>query len=283
MTTEVRITPQWGQVLWMHHEQYELGIALDFGIRIVHASCPNMENLLYRQPDDLSDGYYEPNGWRLYGGHRMWTAPEGPLSTTPDNLPVHWQNEADGILIWEDPNPVTGFQKFLKLICLSDGTLRLIHSFKNISEKPVTCASWGITSFAPGGSAQVDFSYDTSPSCNPRRSISLWGSTSLQDPRLRFDATILYATFAAIPDFCKVGIYSYKGIATYENKNQHLTISFPTGKIENLPDCGSNFELFLCQHFIELETLGELTTLMPGDTASHWEEWKFETKQKGLW
>lgn len=281
MTTEVRITAQWGRVLWMNHEQFELGIALDFGIRIVHASCPNMENLLYRQPDDLSDGYYESNGWRLYGGHRMWAAPEGPLSTTPDNLPVHWQNEPDGILIWEDPNPITGFQKSLKLICLSDGTLRLIHSFKNISANPVTCASWGITSFAPGGSARVDFSYDTLPACNPRRSISLWGSTSLQDPRLRFDATTLYATFAAIPDFCKIGIYSYNGVAVYENKNQHLTISFPTGTIDNLPDCGCNFELFLCQHFMELETLGELTTLMPGDAASHWEEWKFETKQKG--
>ena len=276
MKTEVRSDSRWGKILWVCHGSFELGIALDFGIRIVHAACSGMDNLLYRQPDDLSDGYFEPNGWRLYGGHRMWSAPEGPLSTTPDNTPIHWKIQPDSILLWEDPNPITGFQKSLRLSFLADGNLRLFHEFKNISSRPVTCASWGITSLAPGGCAKIDFFYDPSPSYQPRRSVSLWGSTRLQDPRLRFEEAALYATFSPISDFCKVGIYSHRGIAVYENLNQRLTLSFPTSAIENLPDGGSNFEIFLCPHFMELETLGQLTQLMPGETASHWEKWKLE-------
>ena len=49
-------TEKWGKVLWVTTDYAEVGIALEFGIRVVHLSCPGMENLYYEQPADLSDG-----------------------------------------------------------------------------------------------------------------------------------------------------------------------------------------------------------------------------------
>ena len=40
-------TEQWGKVLWVTTDYAEVGIALDFGIRVVHISCPGMEKVVY--------------------------------------------------------------------------------------------------------------------------------------------------------------------------------------------------------------------------------------------
>ena len=45
--------PQWGQMLWLKGCGAQMGIPLEYGIRILHASCEGMENLLYEQPTVL--------------------------------------------------------------------------------------------------------------------------------------------------------------------------------------------------------------------------------------
>jgi hypothetical protein len=39
------------------------------------------------------------------------------------------------------------------------------------------------------------------------------------------------------------------------------------------PDFGCNFEVFTNAEFLELETLGPIVTLQPGETAEHTEYW----------
>ena len=97
--------PQWGRVLWLRNEFAELAVALDFGIRIVHASYPGMENLFYEQPNDLSDGFVAEGGWRLYGGHRMWLAPESDDSYYPDNQPVSYEIADGHVLVTQPEDP----------------------------------------------------------------------------------------------------------------------------------------------------------------------------------
>ena len=46
--------------------------------------------------------------------------------------------------------------------------------------------------------------------------------------------------------------------------------------IENHPDNGCNFELYLAKDFMELESLGVVTTLRPGEAATHTETWQLE-------
>ena len=110
-----KLTEKWGKVLWVTTDYAEVGVALDFGIRVVHLSCPGMENLFYEQPADLSDGNATPGGWKLYGGHRMWFAPEGDWSYYPDNEPVTYRVSENTVLVEQKTDPWTGQKKLLKL------------------------------------------------------------------------------------------------------------------------------------------------------------------------
>ena len=61
--------PEMGNMLWLEEGDIQIGIALDYGIRVRHLSIKGMENLYYEQPVDLSDGFGTPDGWKLRGGH----------------------------------------------------------------------------------------------------------------------------------------------------------------------------------------------------------------------
>lgn len=276
MTYSVSVDTRGRRILWLVGNGAKLGIALDFGIRIVYAACEGMENLFYEQPDDLSDGYCTPEGWRLYGGHRMWPAPESELCSAPDNAPIRWIPEKNGVLLLQEPDTVIGLEKSLRLRFAEDGGILLEHSLKNVSDRQIVCASWGISSVAPGGIARVDFSPDGQPALQPQRTVALWQDTALDDPRFHFSKDSLTATFLPLDNFCKIGLYSRRGRVVYENNRQRLIMTFAAPPIDCLADGGCNFELFLCRHFMELETLGTLSSLAPGETASHWETWRFE-------
>ena len=63
MQSEIRTDDQLGRILWLSDGKTEIGVALDFGIRVMHLSCVGLENLFYRQPADLSDGLITEEGW----------------------------------------------------------------------------------------------------------------------------------------------------------------------------------------------------------------------------
>ena len=271
MQAYVKDTDVWGRVLWLCGESAQVGVALDFGIRIVHLSYPDCENLYYTQPADLSDGFVTEAGWRLYGGHRLWMAPEGDYSYYPDNEPVSYELLDDGAIITQNPDPIMGIQKFLHLTFLSDGGVKLEQGMRNVSDKVIAGASWGINTLDAGGKAVI--SYQGKKGYTPHRVVSLWSDTNLHDPRLSFDKHSLTATYMQLPDYLKLGLYSMEGKAVFENKGQRFSILFDAQPIDQYPDNGCNFELYMCSKFMELETLGTKTQLQPGACTSHVETW----------
>lgn len=272
MRYEIRNTPQWGKVLWLINAGVEIGVALDFGIRVVHLSCEGMENLYYAQPTDRSDTFTTEKGWILYGGHRMWLAPESNDSYYPDNDPVSYTVLDDGVLIRQQEDPWKKEKKRLQIRFLEDGGVELLHSFQNTSEETVVGASWGINTLAGGGTAKISFAGERG--FNPKRVVSLWGHTDLHDPRVKFSKDSVTATHMAdIPDYFKIGLYVTPGEAVLTNKGQKLTITFDAAPMEAYMDGGCNFELYMCSRFMELETLGVRTDIHPGECASHREVW----------
>ena len=75
---------------------------------------------------------------------------------------------------------------------------------------------------------------------------------------------------------CKLGLYSHSGLAKLKNKGQIFSLAFEADSNGNYPDGGCNFELYLDKNVMELEALGQLHTIEPGKTASHWERWIVE-------
>ena len=265
-----------GRVLWICHLDMDVGIALDFGIRVVHLSAAGMENLYYAQPADLSDGFVTPSGWKLYGGHRMWLAPESDDSYMPDNEAVEYTVGEDSVTVIQKPDPVIGMRKQLKLVLTAEG-IRAEHTFTNITDRVIPGASWGVNTLDLGGTAVIAFEGTPVGDYTPRRIISLWADTNPHDSRLQFTRDTLIAKGVPMDDYCKLGLYCRSGKATLESKGQRFTLTFPVLPMEKLPDNGCNFELYLGKKFMELEVLGEKKAIAPGQSVSHWEMWKVET------
>lgn len=271
MNSEIRTTQRWGKVLWLWDTHVEVGVALEFGIRVVHLSCPGMENLYYVQPADLSDNFTTEKGWRLHGGHRMWLAPESDQSYCPDNDPVSYTLEGNSAVIVQNPEPWLQIRKHLRITFTGDA-VRLEHRIENLSDEIRTGASWGVNTLDGGGVAEICFGGERG--YNPKRVVSLWGHTNLHDPRLHFTSDRLKATHLQVPEYLKIGLYANPGKAILRNKGQQLTITFDTQPLECYMDNGCNFELYMCTKFMELETLGVRTEMQPGETASHTEVWQ---------
>ena len=123
MNHEIRKTQQWGDVLWLDNGTVEIGVALEFGIRIVHLSRKGMENLYYVQPNDLSDNFTKGD-WRVRGGHRLWLAPESPESYCPDNSPVACKVVENGAVITQNADPWLQIGKELSVFFLEDGGVK---------------------------------------------------------------------------------------------------------------------------------------------------------------
>ena len=268
---------RYGRMLWLLDEYIELGIPLDFGIRILHLSVPGGENLLYQQPDDLSDGLSTPEGWRIWGGHRLWSAPETDKSCCPDNLPVSFQIEADGVTLTQQIDPWLQQRKSLR-IRFCRGGVHLEHWIENAGSEAVTLASWGVTTFS-GGAAELWFDGCTKEFVTPERVLSLWGDTDLSDPRLRLTKDRIFGRFGGTEPL-KIGIYSHSGKAVLHHKDQRLTMTFESDSTLPFPDGGCNLELYTDANVFELEALGHVCSLAPGETASHWEHWVVEADRK---
>lgn len=269
----VKDTPRWGRVLWLSNDMVEVGIALDFGIRVVHMSCLGCENLFYVQPADLSDGFVNSNGWKLHGGHRIWMAPESDDSYFADNDPVEWEDTENGVLVTQNIDPLLGIRKSLRVVFLDDGGIKLVQSIQNASDSPIDGASWGVNTLDGGGTAFICFTNNDKRGYTPHRVVSLWSDTNLHDPRLSFDKQGLTARHMPLPDYLKLGLYCLEGKAVFENKGQRLTLLFDSQPLSMYPDNGCNFELYMCSEFMELETMGTKAHLLPGESTSHAETW----------
>lgn len=275
MKHEIREIPGRGRVLWLTDGNTELGVALDLGIRILHLSCKGMENLLYEQPDDLSDGLTTPEGWKIYGGHRYWTAPESEKSYYPDASPVSYETTENGVRLTQSDDPWLKVRKRLDIAFMKDGSIELRHSAQNLSNEPVSYASWGVTTLDKG-EATINFRRGIPGTYNHCRNISLWGNSSPADPRIRFGEDEILACHNTESAAFKMGIFSPEGRASLINKGQQFTLSFEAEKDGHYPDGGCNFEIYMDAHVLELEALGQLRTVAPGANAEHWERWQIK-------
>jgi len=273
MIHEIQTHNSKGRILWLKTEHVTMGIALDYGIRILHLSCPGCDNLLYEQPEDCSDNLTTPDGWRIFGGHRYWPAPESEKSYYPDNDPISYEMKDNGVILTQKPDPWIGLEKSICIEFSEDGSILLTHHIRNVTEEPITCASWGVTTFAGGSKAEIMFDGGVPGSYNPQRHVSLWGGSALTDERVVFAKDRIFATHLPKETSYKIGIFSCSGTACLVNKGQRFSLSFEADPHGTYPDGGCNFELYLDKNVLELEPLGQLHTLSPNETTSHWERW----------
>lgn len=271
MKSEVRDTAR-GRMLFLTDERIEIGAALDFGIRVSHLSVPGMENIYYEQPADGSDGFVTDEGWKLYGGHRIWNTPESLTCNCPDNDPVEYEITETGCIIRQHEEPWRHIEKELHIDFLDDGRVRVENLIRNMSDEVIETAAWGVNTLC-GGKMDIDFIKANVPGENVGKSIALWGETNIADERLTFTKDHMSADWKSIPDYFKIGIFTNSPEAVYEAKGQRFTLTFDSEFYGDYPDNNCNFELFMCASFMELESLGKVMPLKKGEAAKHTEYW----------
>jgi hypothetical protein len=254
----------------------ELDCLATGGPRIVGLRYRGSPNLLARAPEEpIPTPYGE---YHYIGGHRLWYAPEAmPRSYVPDDTGLTIQELPDGLVLEGALEAPTGIQKSIQVRLHPEyPQVNLTHTLANKGLWEVKLAPWAISMFRLGGVAILPIKGGV-PDPNellPDRRISLWPYTRANDPRLNIeDGFIAVRGMPGQPLF-KIGAFDPAGWSAYWLEGVLFRKSFDSQPGANYPDFGCNAEIYTDSHFIELESLGPLTRLAPGESVSYDEYWE---------
>jgi len=265
--------------LRLSNGEVELIIATDYGPRVMRfaiAGSDEKDNIFGIVPDvsvksDLGQ-------WNIRGGHRLWHAPEGkPRSYVPDNDPVQVVRDGDTIKLIQAVEPVTGIQKEMWITLDPTGShVTVIHKLTNKGLFAVEMACWAMSVMNTGGIAivpQEPFqSHDDV--LQPARPMVLWSYTNLTDPRWAIGKKyVVLQQDPDIKDAQKLGVLNHAGWAAYLRKGTLFLKRFACDPHKTYPDFNCNNEIYTDAKFLELETLGSLEQVQPGESITHREDW----------
>jgi hypothetical protein len=250
-------------------------VTADIGPRIIHFGSAKGNNQFYEDAHDLGTTGGQTS--RLYGGHRFWTAPEDKVRTyIPDNFLVEVETEGSALTVTA-PIEACGIQKTILIEpSRTPNMVKITHLMINNGQTPLELAPWGLSMMHPGGTAIIPLPPKASHSnlLTPTHSFALWGYTDLTDSRWGWGERYLFLRQDEyIHEPQKIGIHNPQGWGAYLNDGT-LFIKFSAySPKSNYPDFGSNFEFFTNNNFLEIETLGALSSIQPGQQVRHIEHW----------
>ena len=250
----------------------KLLISRSIGPRILSLKFADGENLLAELPDFVTD-CPGSGTFHLYGGHRLWHAPEEPSRTyLPDDSPVEVVPVENGYLVTQDVEIKTGLQKSME-ICLIDDAPQVVitHRLSNQGLWPVTCSPWAITQLKIGGVAILPQSCKET-GVLPNRSVALWPYTNPSDPNVNWGQNYILVHANMNAPF-KVGFPNPRGWLAYW-LNETLFVKRANYAAQSAYfDFGSSSECYCNDQFIELESLAPISTIDPGGCVAHVETW----------
>jgi hypothetical protein len=257
----------------LENDSLRLEIARFVGPRILGLSLQDGPNLLAELSDFVTD---RPDGkaYHFYGGHRLWRSPEDlVLSYCLDDRPVEITPIQNGLKITKPTEVDSGIEKSIQVI-LPDHQARAIisHQLKNCNINPITCAPWAITQFRPGGTAILPLN-EADTGFLPRGNLALWPYTNLGDRNLWLGRGYILVKAEMVSAF-KVGFANPVGWLAYWLEGI-LFVKYADYDPQGCyPDYGSSSECYVNSQFLELETLGPLQEIQPGDSIQHIETWQ---------
>jgi hypothetical protein len=263
----------WHTCLRLVSDAYELLIPLQFGIRILHFGWAGGENLFWTEPSPTCN---RTDTWRVYGGHRLWHAPEHPIRTySPDNDPIEWHWDGQQLLLRQPIEPRTGIQKEVALTLHAD-SVQVRHRLVNRNLWEARLAAWALSVMRSGGVALIPQEpYRPHPDALlPVRRIALWAYTDMSDPRLRWGKRLIQVRQDPRADApLKIGVSNTLGWMAYWLGETLFVKRYAYDPSAEYPDCGCNTEVFTNAEMLELETLSPLATLPPDGALEHTEWW----------
>jgi hypothetical protein len=272
----------WRNAYSLFNDAIELVVLADVGPRVVRYAFRGGENQFHEF--DKQAGHSGGTEFCLYGGHRLWAWPEVARTYFPDNQPVEVVSTSTGAIFTaavERTPPGTALQKRISIELSEAGThVKLVHSIANLAPTSTQLAPWTPTVLRPGGRAIVPLPPRAAMDKDHFQSVSpltLWSFTDFTDNRWVLGRDFLQLIQQENPSgrFPEQmsGLFNAAGWGIYVHSGSAFLKRASSVAQAQYPDFGCNFELFTNPEFLELETLGPVVTLEPGELAHHTEHW----------
>lgn len=278
-----------GKVVIISNGTAELQVTVDVGPRIISYKALGGDSFLYADiigeavtyNEKITEAYGKEK-YSFYGGHRLWETPEiFPDTYFPDDDPVTWVQTPGGAIFTAPVRP-NGLQYSIEVELADEGSqVSVIGRIKNAGDTPCEHAPWGITQVRRGGIAVFP---QNTRDCSPlgNRMVAYWPYSDMNDKR--FYAGPKYFTLrqdASCDGPFKFGLSCDESWCGYYIDGQFMkkTFSF-TGNSYEYPDYGCNVESYTDHKMLEIESLGPVVTIQPGQCAELAEKWDITAAPK---
>jgi hypothetical protein len=266
----------WPNCIRLFNDEIELIATTDIGPRIVRLGFIGKQNLFYLVPEHA--GKSSGQDWLIYGGHRLWLAPEAmPFSYNPDNEKIEFEVRNNFIRLTQPTEFITGMVKEMEITLSPDANkVKVLHRLINRNSEDVEVAPWALSMLGQGGRAIIPQEPygEGDDYLLPARPLTLWHFTKMNDPRWIWGAKYIQAKQdTSISSEQKIGVLNKQGWAAYCLNGELLIKKFDFIPGSVYPDYGCNNEIYINARFLEIETLGPLIKMSPGSTVEHNEHW----------
>ncbi len=258
------------------NRQLMLLVTKSVGPRVISLQVEGSQNLFAELPDAKLD-FPGEGDFYLYGGHRLWHAPEDPARTyVPDNDPVEVREIRQGIEVTTPVEAATGMQKSIRIELMENSPkVVLTHSLINRGLWPVLTAPWAITQLRGGGVGLLPQSTQEvagNPTL-PNRTLAIWPYVDMGGSYFTWEKDYILVRANMDDGALKIGFPNPRGWLAYWNDGTLFVKRADYSPRAPYYDFGSSSECYCNPQFLELETLGPSITLQPGAKVEHRETW----------
>ena len=279
----------WTKNTRISNGQVELIVTNEVGPRVICYRAPHGHNVM-KNYDEMMGKSGEPD-WQIRGGLRFWIAPEDLTRTyCPDNQPVEVTQLGQSAARFTPPEEKQyGVQKVMELRLEETGSrVHVKLRVTNTGQTATTLAPWGPTVMAPGGieilPLPAKFNHPghplkaKNPACfAPNQSIILWPYFDFTDSRWTFGKNYIFLRQDAKKGPTKIGLAHRVPWVAYWNQGTVFVKRFTRHDWAEYPDMGTVYQTFSNEDMLEMETVGALCTLNPGQHAELTETWELFT------
>jgi hypothetical protein len=266
----------WKNCYRVANGEVELIVTGDVGPRIIRFGFVGGQNLFKEVAGQLGKSGEEK--FQLRGGDRVWKAPEDPVASwAPDNSPVEIRVTPSGLIAREPVEPLTNLQKEIEVSMAPSGTsVTVSHRIVSHSLFPLEFAPWALTVMAPGGFVVTGFPArgDYPAHLEATNPLVMWAYTNLADPRLKITRKYLILhQDSSHAEAEKIGLFNRDTWAAYVLNGEAFVKRAEADPSKSYPDFGCSFATFTNSEFLEVETIGALTNVLPGNAVEQVEHW----------
>ncbi len=267
----------WENCLRLTNGKIEAVVTTDVGPRVIRLGFVGEQNVFKEYADQM--GKTGGQSWNIYGGHRLWHAPEAsPRTYAVDNSPVKYEWNGKTLKLMQQIEETTRIVKEIEITLDANANhIRLNHRLINANQWDIELSPWCLSVMAPGGRAIIpQEDYRPHPEyLLPARPIVLWHYTNMSDPRWTWGEK--YIQLRQDPNAKvkqKAGVMNRKGWMAYLLNGDLFVKKYPFVDGAKYPDFGCNTETYTDADMLEMESIGPLTKLsMEGGKVEHIEDW----------